>query len=204
MKNLKETSSTDALVTSARVHTIRLKSNPATEPLAPPTEAVVTELKSADALYQEALVKRMVLTGQLNYADSVLDDLVMGASRKVLDLVAGDRTDQRYRAVFAISPSDGTEDVASPAQDRFVSNVIVELRKDADASLSALADPIDAAQAEVMDIRAKRDAAYAAEGNASNALRLARVRLIDNIRGNQPRLQIIFPKKKRVVRSFFL
>lgn len=204
MKKLKEESSTEALTNAARVHIVRLKSNPLTEALAPPAEALLGELKSADAVHAEKQILRMVLTGQLNYCDSVLDDLIMDTSRRLLVLTGGDREDLRYRAAFSSSPTEGTASVAGAEQDKFVRNVVDALRSDSNlASLSTLADPIEAALADVANTRVKRDEAYTAEGIAFNALRLARVRLIDAIHSNHPRLQLIFPKKKRLVESFF-
>ena len=204
MKKLSEKASTQTIKTAAEVHTIRLQSHPSTESLAPPVVSLLQVMEDADSDHHKKFIKRMGLTGKLNYADSVLDDLVISLGRKVLDLVGGDRDDLRYRAAFPSSPSVGVEGVASAGQDEFVSNIIKALRANADlASLSDQADPIEAAHAEVKRLREERDAAYIEEGNAFSTLQLARVRLIDHIHANFARLTLLFPKKKRVIDSFF-
>jgi hypothetical protein len=204
MKKLREDSAPDTVITTAQVHILRLESNPDTTSLAPATKTSLDEFTSAAELHHERRIARMGLTGKLNYADSVADDLVMGASRKVLDLVDGDRESLIYRAAFPVSASEGTAGMATSEQDKFIAGLVHALRTNPDlSSLSALADPIEAAQAEITVIRKARDEAYAAEGIAFNALQIARIRLIDIIHSNHPRLQLIFPKKKRLVESFF-
>ena len=203
MQKLRENASTEAIKLAAELHAARLQSHPATESLAPPVEGLLTKMVDADAEHHKRQLARMILTGKLNYADSVLDDLIMDASRQILTLTGGDREDTRYRAAFTKAPSEGVEDVASTTQDAFVSNVAKALRSPALSSLVALADPIEAAQAEVERLRAERDAAYIAEANAFSTLQLARVHLVDHINANLPHLMILFPKKKRQVNSFF-
>ena len=204
MTKLTEKTSTETLTTAAEVHIGRLSSHPKTTSLAAPVQAQLEAVEVADRDHHKKVLARMLLTGQLTYADSVLDDVVMSAANKALGLVERDRDDLRYRALFPVAPSEGVEEMASSAQDKFVANIIHQLRTNPDLqSLAADADPIEAAQAEVAALRDQRDAAYSAEGIAFTALRLARVKLIDLISSNRPRLELIFPKKKRVIASFF-
>lgn len=204
MTKLNENSSTEALTTAAELHIARLSSHPKTSALAPPVQAQLEAVTVADQDHHKKMLARMLLTGQLTYADSVLDDAVMSASNKVFGLVERDRDDLRYRALFPVAPSVGVNEMATAAQDRFVANIIHQLRTNPDlASLIALADPIEAAQAELAALREQRDDAYGVEGIAFTALRIARIKLIDLLSSNRPRLQLIFPKKKRIVASFF-
>jgi hypothetical protein len=204
LKKLRENISAAALISAAEYHVGRLLVQPKTQGMAPPIQAKLDTLKAADQTHHQKVMARMLLTGQLNFADGELDDLVASLARKALDLVDGDRADLRYLALFPSAPSEGVEGMATDAQDSFVGNIILALRGNAAlADLTSHAAPIETALAAVTELRAKRDEAYVAEGHAATILSIARISLIDAIHEDEPRLVLLFPKKKRLVESFF-
>lgn len=201
---LREESAPQAVITAAEKHIGRLSAHDEAEHLAPPVQELLNKHKAADAEHHKKVLARMLLTGKLEYADDVLDNRVLDASHKALDVVGRDRSDARYRAAFPISAAEGTDGMATDAQDIFIDNVVRALRAEPDfAHLSAVADDVEAAHAEVKALRAQRDAAYSAEMSALTTLRIAQVKLIDAIRSNRSRLELLFPKQRKRVSSFF-
>lgn len=201
---LREDSAPQATITAAEFHIGRLEGHKLTAHLAPPVQALLDGLRAADADHHRKLLQRILLTGKLEYADDELDQATLDASHKALDVVGRDRSDARYRAAFPSAPSDAMADMATTDQDTFVANVIHVLRKEPDfAHLSAVADKLEAALTEVKTLRAQRDAAYSAEAIAYAALKVAQAKLVDAIRSNRPRLELLLPKQRKRVASFF-
>jgi hypothetical protein len=151
-----------------RLLSIRLRSRPQTQPLAPAIDALRAKVAAADDASAHAVEERVGATAELDYRDGLLDGCVAGLARETLVLTNGDRSDPRYTKLFAVAPSAGMKPTAGDVQARYVKAILARLAEDADlAPLKPRAVEIEAALAAVVEAEQRREGLFVAETKAT-------------------------------------
>lgn len=186
-----------------RIVQLQLGARPETAELVDEVATARAAVRAAEEAYQDQRSRRVAATATLRYLDDQLDQAVGDLSRDMLAALRNDRTDARYRLAFPKPVSVAMRPLASEAQTVFVRSLLAELQTEQLADWADRAPAIAAALDAVEAQRARRAELYATEAQANARRQIA---FDDARRGYNllyPRLQVLFPKNKALVESFF-
>lgn len=204
MERLKERHSADVHRRALGVLWIGLKARTQTAAEASEVKDVREKIKAAQDKHEEAVMARMAASAVIVYADALLGDEVRSLSRAALDLVKGDRTHATYTTLFHTAPSEAMRPIASSEQTSYVRRLLEILKLGgAHAPLDRFITPLAAAQVEVDEALAARDACYVEEAKAQAVLMMALEEARRLYNGFHPRLSTMFPEQDALVESFF-
>ena len=182
----------------------RLKRSAQTARLALPVDASRWELQRLYDLYLDRHHERMSASGALVFCDAEEDALIALVSTRLLGLVRNQRTDPRYRRMFPKAPSTVTKGVATEAQARLARQVISLIETEPDyAGLRDLLPELKDARQAVVEAQREYREARDRDSAAWNEVQLAEQRARDLYRDTRPRLELLFPGRKKLVDSFF-
>lgn len=204
MESLRESHGVDTVMGAVRVLSIRCGSRPESKAVGKEMRALRGELRELRDVYEEAHDERVAATAEIKYRDEVLDASVMTLSRQAGALVDGDTSDARYRALFPSAPSTQMKPVGGASQGAYVKAILATLAENDD--LEALRPyGKDVARAlEALDTATRaRDTLQVTEDRASTALAIKQSEAREAYNHSWHRLNVLFPKDKALVESFF-
>ena len=183
---------------------LRIASRPLAADLVADLKTAIDDVKAKAQTVEDKRLARRLTTAELTYLDEELDDALSRYVKHLLALLPLGRQDPRYVQMFPVAPSDMTRSVASAAQSRMVKGVLAV--HDAEPELAAISAPAEVLRAALDAInagRAQRVLDYDAEQVAQNALRASLTTARGVYNAAHPRLELAFPGKKGLIRSFF-
>ncbi len=204
MESLRESHGVDTVMGAVRVLSIRCGSRPESKAVGKEMRALRGELRELRDVYEEAHDERVAATAEIKYRDEVLDASVMMLARQANALVNGDTSDARYRALFPSAPSAQMRPVGGPSQRAYVKAILATLSDgDVLAPLQPHRSEIAKAQ-EALDLAVEaRDTLQVTEDRASTALSIKLSEAREAYNHAWHRLNVLFPKDKALVESFF-
>ena len=204
MKQISSDAGCPVILSNLRVLGSRLRARPDTQPFSVPVLATYKTLSEAHMSWQELHDLRVTSTGSVVFADDEEDYLVAKLVRRLMVLVDGKRSDPRYQRLFQEAPSKTTDRVADEEQARLVSHIIDTVTKSDDyASLRDLLPSLTAAHAALATAKTAQQSAMQSEEAAWKALQVAEQVARDIYRDTEPKLEILFPGRRRLVDSFY-
>jgi hypothetical protein len=194
----------EVVLSRLRVLAIRLKARPDTATLAGEVDGARTELKTRLDQYEEKHDERLAATGAVVFADDEEDAAIAGLARRVRVLVEGKRDDPRYLRLFQKAPSTLTEGVADEQQKLFAEHLIATLAAHADyVSLRDLLPELEGARQGVEVAQANQAELMRLDEAAWNEVQIAEQKAREVYRDAKPKLELMFPGRKKLVDSFF-
>lgn len=204
MEALRETHGVDIVLGALRILAIRCGSRPESKSVATEIAAIRASVREKQEAWETARDERMAANCEIAYCDAVVDGAVMSLSRQASALVDGKVTDARYRKLFPAAPSGQLKPVGGAAQANLVKGVLRSLDEDEDlAEFRPLGKPIVKAQKTLDAATTARDDAQITEDRARNALEIELDAAREAYNQAWHRLNVIFPKDKALVESFF-
>ena len=204
MYTMKETASSEFALTLLVFLYLRIASRPQAADIAADLKTTIDDVKTKAQTVEDKRIARRLTTAELTYLDEELDAALSRYVKHLLALLPAGRQDPRYVQMFPVPPSEMTRGMASEGQSRMLKNVL--LVHDGDAELAAISAPAEVLRAALDAInagRAQRVLDYDAEQVAQNALRASLTTARGVYNAAHPRLELAFPGKKGLIRSFF-
>jgi hypothetical protein len=203
MIKLKEYSGIELTVASLRYLSIRLKSRPDTSALATQVDEFKNELMTLDNKHGELQERRIGLSSEIIYRDSILDEAVMNISRKILVETKNDRKHELYTKLFKITPTKMMAPITSKEQNQNVRLIVDQLKNDQDYSqFTNDATNIEDVLNVLTDSISKRDGAYIEENKAKMELNILKGKSQRLYNKMYPTLQLILDNKN-LIETFF-
>ena len=203
---LSEDTGSEKTRSACRTLMIRLSGRAPAAEVRRDVQAALQSLQAAINDYEDAHDERVCATAEIEVCDTEVDQAVAALVRAVEVQLRGDRQDPRFLAAFPYAPSEATGGVATDAQRNYVHSALTVLRSDTSlcGALKPDLDALEAAQA-ALDAAVKvRAALEHTEATASARLKVATLQARNVHNDALPRLQLIYPRQKARVRSFFL
>lgn len=204
MEALRESHGVDIVLGALRILAIRCGSRPESKSVATEIALIRASVREKLDVWETARDERMAANCEIAYCDAIVDGSVMSLSRQASALVDGKLTDARYRKLFSAAPSGQLKPVGGAAQSGFVKGVLRALDEDDEvAELRPLGKPIAKAQKSLDTATSARDDAMVTEDRARTALDIELDAAREAYNQAWHRLNVIFPKDKALVESFF-
>ena len=204
MYTMKETASSEFALTLMVFVYLRIASRPQAADIVADLKTTIDDVKTKTQTVEDKRLARRLTTAELMYLDEELDAALSRYVKHLLALLPEGRQDPRYVQMFPVAPSEMTRAVASEGQSRMLKNVLLVHDGDAElAAISAPAETLRAALDAVNTTRAQRVLDYDAEQSATAALRASLIAGRAVFNALHPRLELAFPGKKGLIRSFY-
>lgn len=207
MRAIAEDASPETVLSRLGTLSCRLKRRADTRPLAVPVDAARHALKALVDQHQERRYERMAASGARTFDDDQEDTIVSRVSKRLLAVLPG-RQDATYKRMFKEAPSEATKGMADERQAQLVRHLIALISEEppkdpAYAGLRDLLPELKQARAEVEKGHAEYTAAFEAESALWNEIQLAEQKAREVYRDTHPKLELMFPGRKKLVDSFF-
>lgn len=204
MEALRETHGVDVVLGALRILSIRCGSRPESKSVAAEMAMLRASVRDKKDAWEAARDERIAATGEIAWCDSTLDGAVMSLSRQATAMVDGKTSDPRYRVLFPAAPSVQMKPVGGAAQSNFVKGVLRSLEEEEGlAELRPLGKAIAKAQKSLDAASGARDTLQVTEDRARTALEIELDAAREAYNQSWHRLNVIFPKDKALVESFF-
>ncbi len=203
MEALRETHGVDVVLGSLRILAIRSGSRPESQPLSREISALYARVAEKRDVWEAARDERMAATAEIGYRDALVDGSVMTLSRQCLALVNGKTDDPRYRTLFPSAPSDRLKPIGGADQENYVRGVLLALDGAGYEALAPFKAPIEEASDNLAAAIVRRNKLQVAEDVAANALVIELGLARDAYNQAWHQLNVVFPKDKALVESFF-
>ncbi len=183
---------------------ISFGSHELTEEFVPSIDEHFEGLRNKEGAYQNAKMKRLVLSAKIRRLDKRLNLEVQQVARKVGVLVEGDGQSPLYLSVFPVTPSVGMKTVGSEEQSRFVRNIIHQIESnDALVSLRDELDELKKRQTELEDALSARNEMRDTEHQAKVDRDRTAAEACQFYNQLYPKVFTLFPKDKSEAETFF-
>ncbi len=204
MEALRKSHGVDVVLGALRILSIRCSSRPESKPIAAEMAEIRAGVRDKKDAWETARDERMAANCEIAYCDSGVDGAVMTLSRQATAMVDGKTDDNRYRNLFPAAPGAQLKPVGGAAQKQFVKGVLRALDEGEDiAELRPLGKPIAKAQKSLDTASDARDDLQVTEDRARTALDIELDAAREAYNQSWHRLNVIFPKDKALVESFF-
>lgn len=204
MYTMKETASSEFAMTLMVFLYLRIAHRPQAADITVDLKSTMDDVKAKAQTVEDKRLARRLTTAELMYLDEELDAALSRYVKHLLALLPAGRQDPRYVQMFPVPPSEMTRGMASEGQSRMLKNVL--LVHDGDAELAAISAPAEVLRAALDAVNTTRDQRvldYDAEQSATAALRSSLISARGVFNAVHPRLELAFPGKKRLIRSFY-
>ncbi|MBK9367165.1 MAG: hypothetical protein IPN01_12755 [Deltaproteobacteria bacterium] len=204
MYTMREGASATMALTLLMFVYLRIVHRPAAADVAADLKTAHDDVEAKSSAAVSARRQRMLTTAEIRYLDEELDAAVSRYVKALMALLPEGRADARYLRMFPVTPTEMTTGQGSEEQSRMLKNVLAVHDSEAElAAISPFAEVLRAALAAIDAARAQRVLDYDAEQSANAALRASLVKARGVYNGAYPRLQVAFPGKKGLIRSFY-
>lgn len=204
MYTMKEGSGHEVALTLMVFLYLRIASRPQASDVAAELKTSIDDVKTKAQTAEDRRLARRLTTAELEYLDEELDAALSRYVRHLLALLSEGRQDPRYVRMFPVAPSEMTRGTATESQSRMLKNVLAVHDSEPElASISPAAETLRAALDAVNTSRAQRVLDYDAETAANAELRASLIAGRAVFNSAHPRLEIAFPGKKGLIRSFY-
>ena len=140
----------------------------------------------------------------MEYLDTLVDQALASLVLAVEHQVGGDREDPRFLAAFPSAPSAASAGIATDTQRDYVTSALAVLGEDKTLTgLGPLLDALKAHQNALENALRIREAFFGVEATASARLKVATLQARNAHNEALPKLQVIYPRQKALVKSFF-
>lgn len=204
MRRLTKNSGLQACLNANRFLQVQLGSNPKTLHLVDRIRLNISKVKKAEGTYQDAKIKRMVLTASIQYQSKTIYSGLMKISRGLLYELNGNSKDALYTRLFPKSPSSLLRQKTLQDQRRIYKQIIEIIQTEDEYekyrdNLPEVVEAFDALNRNSEEL----DGVFNAEKRAANERNIAIQEANGDDNFMEHELALIFPTNAKLVETFF-